>query len=140
MPRDLPPDLIVFDGICVLCNGFVRFVHRFDRRGAFRLATAQSPAGQALYAVLGLPGDNLETFLVVRDGRAHVKSSAVLVVVTGFGGPWRLAAAGWAVPRPLRDWLYDRVARNRYRLFGRHAACPLPEPALLARFVAEGLN
>lgn len=124
----------------MLCNGFVRFVHRFDRRGRFRFATAQSPAGQARYAALGLPGDALETFLVFRDGRGYVKSSAVLVAVTGFGGVWRLAGLGWAVPRPVRDWLYDRVARNRYRLFGRHTACPLPEPALLARFVADGLN
>lgn len=133
-----PQDLIVFDGVCVLCNRFVRFVHRFDRAGAFGFATAQSPVGQDCYRKMDLPGDTLETVLVFRQGEGFAKSAAVLVVVTGFGGAWRLAGLGWVVPRVLRDWCYDRVARNRFRLFGRLDACPMPEPALRARFVEGG--
>jgi predicted DCC family thiol-disulfide oxidoreductase YuxK len=134
------PDMIVFDGLCVLCNGFARFVHRHDRQGRFRFATAQSPSGQGLYQQVGLSPDALETFLVRRDGRVLQKSDAVLAAVTGFGGLWRAAAVARVLPRGLRDFVYDRVARNRYRLFGRMDTCPLPPAGLRERFVDQGLS
>jgi predicted DCC family thiol-disulfide oxidoreductase YuxK len=134
------PDLVVFDGVCVLCNGFARFVHRHDQAGAFRFATAQSPAGQAAYRSASLSPEAIDTILVRRQGKVLQKSAAVLAAVAAFGGPWRAVAVFNLVPRPIRDWVYDRIARNRYRLFGRHDSCPLPPPGLRDRFVDHGLS
>lgn len=134
------PDLLVFDGVCVLCNGFARFVHRHDRAHRFRFATAQSPAGRAVYHAAGLSPDAMETVLVRLDGRVRQKSDAVLATVTAFGGVWRVVAIARLCPRRVRDWCYDRIARNRYRLFGRHETCPLPPPGLKDRFVDQGLS
>lgn len=137
---DQPTDLIVFDGVCVLCNGFARFVHRHDRAGTFRFATAQSPTGRAVYDSVGLSPDDMESILVRRGGRVLQKSDAVFAAVAAFGGPWRAINALKICPRPIRDWVYLRIARNRYRLFGRLDACPLPPPGLRERFVDQGLS
>jgi predicted DCC family thiol-disulfide oxidoreductase YuxK len=127
--------LIVFDGVCVLCSGFAGFVLKRDRNFAFRLATAQSPLGQALFRHYGLATDDFETNLVIADGRAYAKLDTVAVVGTRLGGFWRIAAALRLLPRPLADWLYDRIARNRYRLFGRTEACMMPPPEWRDRFI-----
>lgn len=138
--KDPPPDLVVFDGVCVLCNRFARFVHQHDRSGAFRFATAQSPAGRALYQSVGLSPDAMDTVLVRHRGRVLQKSDAVFAAVAAFGGVWRIVTVARLVPRPIRDWFYDRVARNRYKLFGRLGSCPLPAPGLRDRFVEHGLS
>ena len=134
------PDLVVFDGVCVLCNGFVRFVHRHDRAGQFRLATAQSPVGQGIYRKAGLSPAAMDTVLVRRQGRILQKSDAILATVAAFGGLWRGVTVLRAVPRPIRDWVYDRIAGNRYRLFGKLDSCALPPPGLRERFVDQGLS
>lgn len=134
------PDLIVFDGICVLCNGFARFVHRHDRAGIFRFATAQSPTGRAVYESIGLSPEAMDTVLIRHKGRILQKSDGVFAAVSAFGGAWRAVNILKLCPRPIRDWVYDRIARNRYRLFGRLDACPLPSPDLRARFVDQGLS
>jgi predicted DCC family thiol-disulfide oxidoreductase YuxK len=134
------PDLVVFDGVCVLCNGFARFVHRHDRASTFRFATAQSASGRAVYASVGLSPDAMETVLVRRNGRVLQKSDAVFAAVAGFGGLWRMINLFRLCPRPIRDWVYDRIARNRYRIFGRLDTCPLPAPGLRERFVDQGLS
>jgi predicted DCC family thiol-disulfide oxidoreductase YuxK len=127
--------LIVFDGVCVLCSGFARFVLKRDRHFAFRLTTAQSPLGQALFRHYGLATDDFETNLVLADGRPHAKLDTVAVAGTRLGGPWRLLSLLRLVPRPIADWLYDRIARNRYRLFGRTEACMMPPPEWRDRFI-----
>ena len=121
--------LIVFDGMCVLCSANARFVLRHDRRGHFRLTTAQGALGESLYRRFGLATDSYETMLVVERGRLLAESDAVLAIVRGLGWPWRVAAAAAIVPRALRDRLYRLVARNRFRLFGRRESCWVPTPA-----------
>lgn len=133
-------DLVVFDGVCVLCNGFARFVDRHDRAGRVRFATAQSPVGRAVYLADGLSPEAMDTVLVRLDGNILRKSDAVLTLVASFGGLWRGVSVFRLVPRILRDWTYDRIAGNRYRLFGKHDACPLPPPGLRLRFVDGGLS
>lgn len=118
--------LIVFDGECVLCSANAQFVLRHDRRGRFRLTTAQGPLGQALYRHLGLSTSDYETILLIEDGRVRRDSDGVLGIADGLGWPWRAAVVLRILPRPLRDWLYRLVARNRYRLFGRRLACWVP--------------
>lgn len=117
--------VVVYDGVCKLCNGWARFLIRFDRHHRFKLVAAQSDEGLALMQWYGLPPDRLETMLVVEGDRGYIRSSAFIRVVSRLGLPWNLAAAAWLIPAPLRDWLYDRIARNRYALFGRHEVCPL---------------
>ena len=128
-------DIVVFDGVCVLCSGFMRFVCRHDQRGRFHFVIAQSDLGEALYAHYGLKCGDYETNLVFLDGVLHLKLDAFTAVMAGLGWPWRaLVLLNW-IPRPRRDALYDRLARNRYRLFGRRAQCMVPDAELKARFL-----
>jgi len=127
--------LIVFDGVCVLCSGFARFVLKRDRQFAFRLATAQSPLGQALYRHYGLDGQEFETNLVLAGGRATAKLDTVALAGERLGGRWRALSLLRLLPRALADWLYDRVAANRYALFGRTERCMIPPPEWRDRFI-----
>jgi predicted DCC family thiol-disulfide oxidoreductase YuxK len=127
--------LLVFDGVCVLCSGFARFILKRDKRFAFRLATAQSPLGQALFRHYGLDAETFETNLVLADGIPYAKLDTVAAVGARLGGVWRALALLRLLPRPLADWLYDRVARNRYGLFGRTEACMVPPPEWRDRFI-----
>lgn len=137
---DSASDIILFDGVCNLCNGFVQFVIRHDPAGRFRFAALQSAEAQALLAAQGLPPASLPTadpdsVLLLSDGRLYSHSTAVLRIAHGLGGFWRLAGVGWVLPRPWRDALYRFVARHRYQWFGRQESCMLPSPALRGRFL-----
>ena len=134
---DSPPAVVLFDGVCNLCHGFVQFVIRHDVAGRFRFAALQSDAGRALMAAQGAPGPapDPESVLLLLGGRVYSHSAAVLRIAQELGWPWRLAAAGRVLPRAWRDGLYRFVARHRYRWFGRLASCWLPTPALQARFL-----
>jgi len=137
----LPPYLqpgervVLFDGVCKLCNGWVKFLIRHDRQRRLRLASVQSPQGQAILAWFGLPTERFETMAYVEDGELLVRSTAVLRIVALLPRPWRAFALLRLVPRPLRDWCYDRIALNRYRLFGRYDSCLLPDPDHEGRFL-----
>ena len=127
--------LVVFDGVCVLCSGFAKFILKRDRAFAFRMTTAQSPLGQALYRHYGLDTDEFETNLVIVGGRAYGKLDSVAIAGERLGGPWRAVALLRLLPRVLADWFYDRVARNRYALFGRADSCMIPPPEWRERFL-----
>lgn len=127
------PDLIVFDGTCVLCSGFARFMAKVDRAGRFRFVTAQSATGQALYLRHGLDPVALETNIVIVDGRAHIKTAAFAAAMRSLGWPWRALAIVNLAPLALADRVYDAIARRR-DLLGRRA-CPLPSAALRDRLI-----
>ena len=127
--------LVVFDGVCVLCSHFAQFILARDRDFAFRLTTAQSPLGQALFRHYGLDTETFDTNLVLIDGRAYGKLDTLAAVGARLGGGWRALSVLRIIPRPAGDWLYDRIARNRYRLFGRHDRCMIPEPHWRERFL-----
>ncbi len=126
--------VIVFDGICVLCNGWVRFLLKHDRAGRYRFAAMQSDAGRALLAGHGLDPDDPASFLMVDGAQAWTGSDAIRRVLMGLGGVWRLAGVIALVPRVVRDPLYRWIARNRYRLFGT-TACRVPTDEERARFL-----
>jgi len=128
--------VIVFDGHCVLCSRSAQFVLRHDKRGTFRLLAAQTPLGRALYVHYRLDPHNYESMILIADGVPALKSSAVIGIAQGLGPPWSLAAALRALPRTWRDRLYDVLARNRFRMFGRRATCYLPDPRDADRFLA----
>lgn len=131
--------LILFDGVCNLCNGFVQFVIRHDSEGRFRFAALQSAAGQAVLNAHGLDAATVaaepESVLLEYDGQLFSHSEAVLRIARELGGPWRLLAVGRLLPHTWRDAAYRFVARHRYRWFGRQETCMLPTPALKARFL-----
>ncbi|WP_376087182.1 thiol-disulfide oxidoreductase DCC family protein [Roseomonas sp. CCTCC AB2023176] len=131
----VPDGTILYDGVCILCSGFVRFVAARDG-GRFTFVPVQSPWGEAIARRHGISPDMPETNAVVLGGTIHFKSDAGMAVLGTLPG-WGWARAGRMLPKPLRDWLYDRVARNRYRLFGRTETCELPPPGLRARVRTE---
>jgi predicted DCC family thiol-disulfide oxidoreductase YuxK len=131
----VPHAIIVFDGVCVLCSGGVRFLLPRDRAGRFRFAAMQSETGRRLLAEHGLdPGDPV-SFLLLEGGRAYTDSNATLRILVLLGGWWRLAAALYAAPRPLRDAVYRFVARRRYRWFGQRETCFVPTAETAGRFL-----
>ncbi|MCV3206716.1 DCC1-like thiol-disulfide oxidoreductase family protein [Mesorhizobium sp. YC-39] len=132
---DATHPLIVFDGVCVLCSGFVRMVVRLDRKRRFRFATAQSPLGEALFKKHGLRTDSYETNLVLINGAAFTRLESFVAVMAELGWPWRAARVLLILPRPLRGWLYDRIAKNRYALFGRKDSCEIPSAELRGRLI-----
>lgn len=138
MQRDAPNSdggVIVFDGVCALCSRWVRFLLRFDHRQRYRFAAMQGVHGRALLHAHGLDPDDPMSFLVLENGRAWTDTDAILRVLTGLGGVWRISALLRALPRAWRDRAYRVLARNRYRWFGRHAQCFMPSPEQVGRFL-----
>lgn len=127
--------IVLFDGVCNLCNGLVQFVIPRDPEGKIRFATLQSDLGRKVRAKAGLSTDNLDTFVLVDDGMAYTKSDAAIRVAEHLGGIYRLLSLGRLVPRRLRDRIYDFVAENRYDWFGRKDQCLIPDEDVSDRFV-----
>ncbi|CRM16619.1 hypothetical protein [Pseudomonas sp. 24 E 1] len=127
--------VVLFDGVCKLCNGWARFLIRHDHPRRIRLAAVQSPEGQALLAWAGLPLDQFDTLAVIRDYHYWVRSDAVFEIIAQLPAAWRPFLLLRGIPRGLRDWAYDRIARNRYRLFGKYTTCLLPDPDHEQRFL-----
>lgn len=129
--------VVLFDGVCKLCNGWVRFVIRHDRARRIRLASMQSVQGQALLVRFGLPTEYFDSMAYIEHGRLFLRSDAVLRIVAQFPWPWRALGILRLCPGSVRDWCYDRIARNRYRLFGRYDQCLLPTPDHDKRFLED---
>lgn len=137
LPPGVGPDdrVVLFDGVCRLCSAWARFLIRFDTRRRFKLATVQSPEGQEILRWYGLPVDYFETMLLIERGSLYTKSSAFFRVMRRLPPPWPIACVGWIFPAIARDWLYDRIALNRYTLFGRYEACVVPDKDHDSRFL-----
>ena len=127
--------IIVFDGVCNLCSGSVQFVIRHDHAGVFKFAPVQSVAGRELLQRHGIDPDAVNTFLLVENDEASVRSDAALRIAMRFAWPWRALTVFRVIPRPLRDACYDFIARHRYQWFGKREACMVPTPALRERFL-----
>lgn len=128
-------NLIIFDGECVFCSAFFRFMLKHDRKEIFHYATAQSPLGQALYSALNLPLTDFETNLVITKGRIQQRLDAFAAAMAELPQPWRSARLVRHLPGLLKDAIYKPIARNRYRIFGRYDSCLIPDATLRARFL-----
>jgi len=133
-PDDRP--VVIFDGHCVLCSRFARFIVRHDRRTRLRLLAAQSPLGQALYRHYGLDPVDFETNVLLEGGRAWLRSAGTLRIFAHLDFPWRLLRGLRLAPVPLREALYALIARNRLRWFGARATCFASDPRHADRFLA----
>ncbi|MGZ4789695.1 MAG: thiol-disulfide oxidoreductase DCC family protein [Terriglobales bacterium] len=132
--------LVLYDGVCGLCNRIVRFMLRFDRHDRFRYAALQSAFAADILARHQLNSADLDSVVLITNfgqptETAHTKFDAILAAARDLGGIWRIAALARVFPGRLRTWFYDTVARNRYRWFGRYDACPIPKPEHRVKFV-----
>lgn len=128
--------VILFDGVCNLCNASVDFILRRDRRVRFLFAPLQSEAARERLAAIGAPAPKLDSMLLLEDGRLFDRSTAALRIARRLDGLWPLLYALILVPRPVRDYFYDGIARNRYRWFGRRETCRVPTQAERGRFLS----
>lgn len=137
MPKFEGSAIIVFDGRCVLCNGWVRLLLRHDRAGKYRFTSIQSAAGRALLLEQGLDPNDPASFLLIETNGAWTETEAIGRVLSGLGGSWcLLSPAMMLVPRALRDRCYRLVAWHRYRWFGRRDRCVVPEQEEQERFLS----
>jgi predicted DCC family thiol-disulfide oxidoreductase YuxK len=132
--------IVFYDGVCGLCNHLVQFLLKRDKHDRFRFASLQSEFANGLLTRHGVDPHDLDTVYVVKDhGKSNetllARSDAILYMLTQLGGVWKLAVAGRVLPRVFRDAVYKTVARNRYRVFGKHESCMLPEPKHRAKFL-----
>jgi len=132
---DAGSPILLFDGVCNLCNGSVQWVIRNDTSAQFRFASLQSDAGRRLLDEHGLPSDAMDTVVLVDGAKHWRKSDAALEVLRRIGGAWQLLSVLRIVPRALRDAAYDLIARNRYSWWGKREECWIPTPELRARFL-----
>ncbi len=133
IPADKP--ILLFDGVCNLCNGFVQFVIKRDPKGKFLFAALQSEVGQALLQQANMPTEELSTVVLYENRKFYTHSSVPLLVVRKFGGAWPLLYGLVIVPKFIRDRIYNWIARNRYRWFGKRESCMIPTPELKSRFL-----
>lgn len=127
--------LIVFDGECVFCSGWVQFLLKRDSKKRYRFIVAQTPLGEAIYRHYGLETRDYQTNLLLDKGRAYYKSDATIRMLEGLGMPWALAAVARVVPRRIADVAYGVVARNRLKIAGRRESCMVPTAEARERFL-----
>ncbi len=136
-PAQEPDGLMLFDGVCNLCNGAVRAVMAIDRDGAIRFTPLQTPYGRKLATLHGVDPASPESLVLLDQGRALTKTAAFAAILRRTPAPWRWLAIVDRLPRALTDRVYDGIARNRYRLFGRREHCVVPTDGQRARFLSE---
>ena len=128
--------IILFDGVCNLCNNSVNFIIKHDKKDVFRFASLQSEIGQKLVSERGLDPDELDSIVLIEPGVAYYrKSTAALEISRELSGGYSLLKNFLFLPEGLRDVVYDLVANNRYKWFGKQESCMIPTPELKAKFL-----
>lgn len=127
--------IILFDGICNLCNSSVNFIIDRDKKNLFKFASLQSEAGQSLLKKHGLNSSEFDSIILITGGKYFGKSSAVLRIAKDLNLPWKFFQVFIIIPSPLRDFLYDFIAGNRYKWFGKKDSCRIPTPDLKSKFL-----
>ncbi|MFM9837688.1 MAG: thiol-disulfide oxidoreductase DCC family protein [Cyclobacteriaceae bacterium] len=127
--------VVLFDGVCNLCNGSVLFIIKRDQEAKFSFASLQSSFGQSQLRNFSLPVGELNTIFLIKDEKFFKKSDAALEIAKGMSGLWPALYVFKIVPRFIRNFFYDLIAKNRYRWFGKQDACMIPTPELKARFI-----
>ncbi len=127
--------IILFDGVCNLCNGFVQFLVKRDPKTKFKFASFQSTSGQTLLRKFGLPIDDFHSFVYIKGNNYFIKSAAGLNVLKDMGGVWQLFYVFILVPKFIRDFIYSFIAKKRYKLFGKRDVCMVPTPEIEKRFL-----
>ena len=162
MGNKLTPRIVLFDGVCVLCNYWAQFIIKHDTQKIFKLASVQSPVGQEILKYYGMRTTTFDTLLYVegleledlqkghmgtealgleskgkKNNHAFIKTAAIFKILSQLGLPWRLLTIFKIIPTPLSDRAYILIARNRYKLFGKKEDCILPTPDHESRYLSE---
>jgi len=127
--------IILFDGVCNLCNSSVQFIIKRDKKNQFLFASLQGRTGQEYLRKFNLPADTFNSFLLVEDDHYYTRSTSALRIARSLSGGWPLMYAFMIVPRFIRDAVYNLIAQNRYKWFGKREACWVPTPDLKKKFL-----
>lgn len=127
--------VILFDGVCNFCNGAVNFVIKRDKKALIQFAPLQSEKGRMFSRQFGFSEEDMKTFLFIEDGKVYTKSTAALRVCRYLGALWPLCYGFMIVPKFIRDGIYNWIAKNRYKWFGKKETCMLPTPEVRTRFI-----
>lgn len=127
--------IILFDGVCNLCNGSVQFVIKKDTEAKFKYASLQSASGQALLKKFNLPLEQFDSFIYIKGDQVFQRSAGALNVLKDLGGFWKLLYGFIIIPPFIRDFVYNFIAKNRYKFFGKRESCMIPTPELKKRFL-----
>ena len=128
------PPVVLFDGVCKLCNGSVNFILPRDNKGQLKLAPLQSDYARAVLKEHGKNSDMLDSMMLLEGGRLTVKSTALIRISKYLDGAWPLCMVALVIPPFIRDFVYDIIAKKRYKWFGKYDTCRLPDPKYKARF------
>lgn len=127
--------IVLFDGVCNLCDNSVKFIIQRDRKAVFKMASLQSEIGQNLQTHFGQDPTQVNSVMFIENGKLYTKSTAALRIAKHLDGAWKLFIVFMIIPTPIRDIVYDFIARNRYRWFGKHDACMIPDKSIKSRFL-----
>jgi len=127
--------ILLFDGVCNLCNGVVQFVIKYGSKNTLRFAALQSETGQQILKHFNLPKEDIFSVILVENEKVYLRSSAALRMYKNMGGLWSLMYLFIIIPRPIRDAVYNLIAKNRYKWFGEKESCMIPTPELKSRFL-----
>lgn len=127
--------IILFDGVCNLCNSSVTFVIKRDLKNQFKFAALQSDAGKQLVLAHGIDTSSVDSIIFIENGKAYTKSTAALRIAKHLGGAYPLMMGFMIIPTFLRNWVYDWVAKNRYKWYGKKESCMIPTPELRSKFL-----
>lgn len=128
--------LILFDGVCNLCNSSVHFIIKYDTNSQFKFASLQSDAAKEILLQKKERNNQLNSIILIYNGILFYKSSAILEICSILGGVFNIAKIFYIIPRVVRDRLYDLIAKRRYRWFGKRKYCLIPTAALKSRFIS----
>ncbi len=135
MNQDNSHSIILFDGVCNLCNSSINFVIKRDKDNSFKFATLQEEPGVSLLKRYNIDTFNTDSIILIENGKAYVKSTAALRVAKKLSGGWPLLYAFIIIPAFIRNWGYDYIAKNRYKWYGKKDSCMIPTPELKAKFL-----
>ena len=127
--------VILFDGVCNFCNGVINFLMKQDKKNVFRFAALQSPAGQKLLSQYDLPKENFDSFILIDKGNVYKSSTAGLRLYNKLPWYWKWTQVFWIVPPFIRNAVYNYIARNRYRWFGKKDQCMVPTEAMRKKWL-----
>ncbi|WP_299713328.1 thiol-disulfide oxidoreductase DCC family protein [uncultured Tenacibaculum sp.] len=136
---DFPADkkIIIFDGVCNLCNQSVLKVIKLDKKNAFLFTSLQSEIGKEILEHLKIDTSKIDSIILLDPkGKYYIKSSAALKIMSSFNGFWKLTQIFWLIPKALRNLVYDFIAKNRYKWFGKKDQCMIPTPELTSKFLS----
>ena len=128
--------IVLFDGVCNLCNGAVQFIIRHDKKNIFMFASLQSEVGRKILEQYNFPLDEFNSFILIENNKAYTRSTGALRVAKKLNGLWPLLYGFIIIPKLLRDGIYNWVGRNRYKWFGKKDACMIPTPELKTKFLS----